>query len=300
MNLSSFSTPNKQAGKASLVLVGIISAIVVVMSIFLLRWTTAEQGEGIVFVKRPFFFGDSGVVQRIDTTGTYFHVPTTKGVIVNLTPVRKPMNFSDLATDDKIPLDFQVTVILQLDNAEGYKVVDKFVSLDQWYANNFEMPFGEIVRQGARERKGTDLMYDEIVIKDFAEYLRENARELIARDPDAKIILRDVVVGRGNPPEQLANQIAETARQKEREKTEAQRKLTEDTRAAAESSRAAADEAYRAKLGMTVDQYLISRQLDNQARQIEVTHKAVEDKVQGLEFIVSMGGTIQPVKAVGK
>lgn len=87
--------------------------------------------------------------------------------------------------------------------------------------------------------------------------------------------MRDIVVGRGNPPKALADQIAQTARQKEREKTEVQRKLAEDTRADAEESIAAADESYRSKLNMSIVQYLISRQLDNEARQIEVINGAV-------------------------
>jgi len=278
-----------------------ISVVLLVLLLFTVRWTTAEQGQGVVFVERPFFFGSGGVEKEIHGTGTYFHFSSTKGTIINLTPVKKSINYQDLATGDKIPVDFSVTITLQLDNKEGYLVVDKFISLDRWHANNFAEPFGEIVRQGARSLKGTDLMYNESVIRQFADEIKNKANKLIAADEHAKVILKSVVVGRANPPESLAKQIEETARQKERKKTELERKIAEDTRADAEKSRAFADKAYRDEMQMSISEYLLSRELDNAQEQIQVMRKAIDEKHANIEFIINSGGQpLQPVRNVGK
>lgn len=69
-------------------------------------------------------------------------------------------------------------------------------------------------------------------------------------------ILKQVTVGKANPPDSIKTQRIETAAQQQRQLTEQQRKLAEDQRQAAEKSRANADNAYRESMHLSPDQFV--------------------------------------------
>tara|TARA_B100000749_G_C18447852_1_gene475021 strand:- start:2702 stop:3589 length:888 start_codon:yes stop_codon:yes gene_type:complete len=286
------------SSKMPYIIGGIVLIAVVAFILFTTRWTNAGQGEGVIMVKQPYFFGESGVEKKIYPTGKHFHWMSTKGVVVDLTPMRETLNFNDLATDDKIPIDFAVTVAFALDPEEGYVVIDKYITLKRWFENNFREPLSQVIRQGSRARKGNDMMYDDAVISQFRDDVLLTANNLIAEDPNAKVIIKSLVIGKANPPDTLIEQINETARQKERDKTELERFNAETTRKQAEGARAAADLEYRRKLGMTNQEYLVSRQLDNDQYQIDVMKKAVETGKDVKFFVNSGGQSVQPVKEI--
>jgi hypothetical protein len=264
---------------------------------FVFDWSNVEQGEGLVFVKKPIFMSDGGVEKEVYLTGKHFHVETTTGVIVQLTPQQKTLTFTDLATDDKVPVDFVVTVQYKLRTADGWKLVNSYVSLDNWFNTVFSHKFSERVRNYSRGQTSENMMYSDETLKTMGSQLLSAAREHIAKDPNSTIDMISVIIGKANPPEPLANEINETARQRQRKKTETQKKLAESERALSEKARANADAAYQNEMKMTTAEYLHSRQLDIQQGGLDNQKLAIE-KGKNVQFIISSGGNVQPVKSL--
>ena len=73
--------------------------------------------------------------------------------------------------------------------------------------------------------------------------------------------LREITVGKSNPPDQIEQQRIATAAQRQAKITEDERNQREIARRAAEESRAAADQAYNQKMGLNTEQYVALQQI---------------------------------------
>ena len=246
----------------------IVFSVVLVAFCFLVGCSKSPgQGEGLVFVKKPLIFGESGVSNEVKGTGTWFMFPTTNGVIVNLKPVQTEEKIIDLATKDKILIDFDVTLQFKLKKDDYWIIVDKYGNLSNWYNDVMKQPFLEKVRNYARGQNFVDMMYSADTLIIMGNQVAEEAAKMVD-DTGAPVEIIKVVIGKANPPEKLTEQIEATAVQKERKQTETQRGLAEVERATSEEKKALADKAYLNGLNMTVDQYLESRKLDIQEQAV--------------------------------
>lgn len=289
---------NSSTGLSGFLITCIATAVIAAFSfVFVFDWTNVDQGEGLVFVKKPIFSSNGGVEKEVYLTGKHFHVETTTGVIVQLTPQQKPLTFTDLATDDKVPVDFVVNVQYKLRVADGWKLINTYVSLDNWFNTVFSQKFSERVRNYSRGQTSENMMYSDETLKTMGTELLSWSKSMIAKDENATIDMISVIIGKANPPEPLANEINETARQRQRKKTETQKKLAETERALSEKARASADAAYQNEMKMTTAEYLQSRQLDIQQGGLDNQKLAIE-KGKGVQFIISSGANLQPVKAL--
>jgi hypothetical protein len=94
-----------------------------------------------------------------------------------------------------------------------------------------------------------------------------------------------VEMGKVNPPDAVIAQIAQTAVQKQREKTEMAKENAEEARRKSESKRAMADKEYKNEMGFTNEQYLKDKQIQNE-KDIAETLKTNKNA----KILVNIGG----------
>lgn len=246
-----------------------------------------DAGHEVVLIEKPMIFGHGGVDADPVTTGRTFAAITTQGVDVYMQPERYEEQLDDTMSEDGVPLGFHAIINLQVTDA--VTLVKNFGP--DWYKNNVEQEFAQLVRQAVRKRG-----MNEIAIQTSAVDAVDNEVEtgmttyLAAKGLPVKLIT--MTVGRANPPDAIKNQRIETAAQEQRVQTEKQIKLAEDQRKNAEESRALADNAYRQAIGLSPEQYVELKRIEMQMKVCAVGDK---DSPR-CTFII--GGNVTPALSV--
>ena len=104
------------------------------------------------------------------------------------------------------------------------------------------------------------------------------------------VVLLKVAVGKVSPPAKVIEATVETASQKQMVKTQTERVKAERARELAEKASAKADKAYKTEFGMTSQQYLEMKKLENERFMLEMVKN--KNNVQ-----VFLGASPQPIVA---
>ncbi|RLF86930.1 hypothetical protein DRN34_02750 [Thermococci archaeon] len=213
----------------------------------------------MVEVRQPYFLGKGGTNPEPFPTGRHFIWPSSTTFGYNIKPFMEKEQFNDITASDNVPIDFGTTFVFRQVAGKTPGIHSGFGS--GWYKSKVRAKFRTITRNEARGRTSVGLRTDKAVIEGSQTNILIAGNEFL-KDVGLNVVLEQVQIGHVVPPEQLLTEAARTAAQKQRKKTQDARKLAEDARKEAEESSAIADNAYMAKMGMTPDQYLRSRQLD--------------------------------------
>lgn len=214
--------------------------------------------EGVV-VKKPMFFGSSGVEPKGIQTGAIWVMPTTTVYRYDIKARKRTETFVDLTTSDNVAIDFDVFLTLRIHS--GYApILHERLGL-KWYDQAIKDTFRAYVRNMARNHNSLDLRTSEKQITGAQEELKRKMNKYM--DDNAFLIeVVKVNIGKVVPPEAVLAESARTAAQKQRKQTEIERKIAEDSRRAAEQAAAIADQAYSKEFDMTTEQFLRNKELD--------------------------------------
>jgi regulator of protease activity HflC (stomatin/prohibitin superfamily) len=216
-----------------------------------------DAGHEVVLIDKPWFFGHGGVEAEPVKTGRTWAAFTTEGVDVYMQPQRFEAELPDTMTSDGVPITFHAIVTLRV--VDSVSLIKNFGP--DWYKNNVEQPFAQLVRQAVRKRGMNETAISTTALDAIDAEIRDGLLAFI-KEKSLPVQLVTMTVGRANPPDAIKNQRIETAAQEQRVQTEKQIKLAEDQRKAAEESRAAADNAYRQALGLSPEQYVQLKRIE--------------------------------------
>jgi regulator of protease activity HflC (stomatin/prohibitin superfamily) len=218
---------------------------------------TPDAGHEVVLISKPWFFGHGGVQDSPVTTGRTWAAVTTDGVDVYMQPERYEEDLPDTMSADGVPLGFHAIINLQV--TDSVTLIKNFGP--NWYKNNVEQEFAQLVRQAVRKRGMNEVAINTTAVEAVDEEVAHGMANYVGeKGLPVKIIT--MTVGRANPPDAIKNQRVETATQEQRVQTEKQIKLAEDQRKTAEESRAAADNAYRQAIGLSPEQYVQLKRIE--------------------------------------
>jgi regulator of protease activity HflC (stomatin/prohibitin superfamily) len=218
---------------------------------------TPDAGHEVVLISKPWFFGHGGVQSDPVTPGRTWAAFTTDGVDVYMQPERYEEDLPDTMSADGVPLGFHAIINLQVTNS--VTLIKNFGP--NWYKNNVEQEFAQLVRQAVRRRGMNEVAISTTAI-DSVDSEVEAGMTAYVKEKGLPVKLITMTVGRANPPDAIKNQRVETATQEQRVQTEKQIKLAEDQRKSAEESRAAADNAYRQAIGLSPEQYVQLKRIE--------------------------------------
>lgn len=216
------------------------------------------EGHEAVLVKHPLIFGHGGVDPEPIKTGRSFVALTTDERMVDMRPIQKKIHLEDMMSKDGVPLDFDAVIRLQTTNS--VVLIRDYGSFDAFYDINIEKVFQTTARQEIRKHGMNETAISSEAIDVIDKVITENMAKYIATEK-FPVTLKDITLGKANPPDAIKTQRVETAAQQQRIETEKQRKLAEDQREMAEKARAVADNAYRESMQMSPTQFLQLEQI---------------------------------------
>jgi hypothetical protein len=209
-----------------------------------------NAGEEAVLIHKPMLFGHGGVNDAPVRTGRAYVAWTTDHVIVNMQPVAFQQAFDDMNSSDGVPLDFNAQMTLVV--TDSVRMVRQFGSdLRLVYSNNIAKEFESLTRKAVRNHAEAQIATTAIdqIDNDVEQGIRAHLKMI-----GIPFALREITVGKANPPDSIEAQRIETAAQRQRKNTETERNLAEIARKTAEESRASADRAYNDNIGITETQ----------------------------------------------
>jgi len=220
-----------------------------------------DAGHEVVLVKKPWFFGHGGVEPEPVTTGRVWAAMTTEGVDVSMQPQRFEEDMNDIMSADGVPLGFHAVITLQITDAVA--LVTKFGP--NWYQNNVEQQFQQLIRQSVRKHAMNEVAIDPTAVGDIDNEVRSGL-EAFFRSQQLPVQILTMTVGRAIPPDAIKDQRIQTAAQEQRIQTEKEVTLAEGQRALAEAARAKADNAYREAIGLTPQEFIELQRINMQAQ----------------------------------
>lgn len=241
---------------------------------------TPEATDVGVLIDRPWLSSGGGVRDDVVPGGTraYTYLSTEK-VYVTVTPQQKTMGFDDFASKDNILLDFNTSIQFRVTNAPV--LVRDFGG--EWFKNNVEAQYTAIVRNQVKLHDMASMMASPEVAQQVDDEVTKNIQQLI-KDTKLPIEILNVTLGRAIPNENVLAQMNETAAQQQRVKTLAAAVSAEEERKKEQEAKADADNAYRAKMGLTPEQYL--------AREIAEINASACKEAKGGCTVVPTGSTL--------
>jgi len=244
--------------------------IIMLLSLFILVSCSGEVPTGHVgvFVKSPYLIGSSGVDPEEASPGRHYYAPwSTTLLLYNVQPQSLTEDFDDLITKDTMPVDFSAYLQLELVSDQVSLLHEKFGP--DWYKNNLERQFQEMVRNHAKRYEAFALMNKSEVSDEISRSIEKQVVEFI-KSINLPVRIINVSIGKVNPPREVIQQTIETAAQEQKQKTEQQRANAELARAQAEKNKALADRAYKEAAQMNTREYLTLRALEIELAKVQM------------------------------
>lgn len=237
--------------------IGLVIALAVVGAIaFGLTWAfgmhtvAADNGEEVVLVDKPFFWGHKGVRDYVLKTGDrQLEWYSTTAIPVVITPVSLNMPFENLSTKDGTFLDFDTSITVTVTDSKNL-IGTKGAA---WFENSLQKPWIATFRNLVKLYTVDQLLQDPAIMPLIEDQLLATLNDR-AREDKLAIKISDFNMGQGKPNKVVVNQMDESAREVQAATTHAKAKIAQEARKAAEVARGEADSAYAAKMGYSPEQ----------------------------------------------
>lgn len=224
----------------------------VVIWVFFKHSIIAENGQEVVLVDRPYFWGAEGVRPYTLKSGSRsVEWLTTVGIPVNVLPERIELPFEDLPTKDNYLLDYTTSIQVRVTDARQLIQTKG----EKWFDNNLMAPWQSTFRDLAKSYTMSQLLSDATVAADIEKALLQTLNDRAKAD-GLNVIITDFNMGRGRPNDKVVDQLDETAAEQQRSVTLVAKEAAEIQRKKAEKARAEADKEYADKMGYTAEQSL--------------------------------------------
>lgn len=218
--------------------------------LFGMHTVSAENGEEVVLIDKPFFFGHKGVRDTVMKTGDRsLEFYSTTAIPVVVTPVTKSMQFENLSTKDGTFLDFDTSITVSVTDSRNLIGTKG----EQWFENSLQKPWISTFRELVKAYTVDELLQDRTVMPNIEAELLDTLNQRATFDKLA-IKISDFNMGQGRPNKVVVAQMDESAREVQAATTHAKAKLAQDARKEAELARGEADKAYAGKMNYTPEQ----------------------------------------------
>ncbi len=275
-----------KTNKWLLVSLGTVAAL----AILTIRPNSIDAGYEGVIVKKPWFFGHGGVEEKPVQTGLVWRVTTTSIISINIKPYNIDEVFDDLITADNNPVDFKIHLTLKNISGRTPELVAKWGP--NWYKNKLREPLRNTARSFTKAKKMFEMTTNPDTIYAMEEEVTKTVRKFM-KDEDIPVELLKATVGKVIAPKKVIEATIATAVQKQNVKTQTERVKAEKAREQAEIAAANADKAYAKTFGLTSQQYLDMKNLEN-------NRLAIEAAKNGKININMIMGNAQPMFNVSK
>lgn len=252
----------------------VLALVIAIGFAITLHTETVEPGHHGVIVDKPYTFGHEGVRDQPLTDGRIMLFRTSSLIPIVMTPQTIPVKFDDLSSADNILLDFEAGIQYQFTDA--VVLVRKFGK--DWFRNNIEQPFRQVVRDAVKKKTMTQMMSDVQAAADVDKEITDALTKMIV-ELKLPVRIANVSLGRAKPNDNVLAQMNETAAQQQRQKTLVAATAAEGDREKEQIAKAKADNAYRNAMGLSPDMFI----------KLEEIKRFSEACMKGNTCVVSVG-----------
>jgi len=247
-----------------------------------------DGGQESVLIYKPMIFGHGGVDKDPVSTGSTWCVFTTDHVEFSITPTTITEEFKNMIPSDNTPVSFSAYLKCRIIEGKTPILLEKFQK--DWYKNSIQSTFRTMVRDKAciyqmfelTSKREISSRLEKEIFTDISAY---------AKSISLPVEIMQVSIGAITPPDNVLNETKNTAAQNQSKLTQSARASAELSREEAERNKAIADNAYRSKMGMTMQEYLQIRYLEIEKEKIEL----VKDN-KNVSIIFGNANPVLPIK----
>jgi regulator of protease activity HflC (stomatin/prohibitin superfamily) len=227
-----------------------------------------------VLIKKPLFFGHGGVDEEPISAGATWCVWTTDHKEFTITPQTIAEEFDNMIPSDNTPVSFSAYLKCQIIKGKTPELYKNFG--ENWYSNNLSATFRTMVRDYASEYTMFELASKRTISSSLEKKIFEKIKEYVEKI-DLPVEVLQVSIGQITPPQEVLNETKNTSAQNQSILTQDARAKAELSRKQAEINKAIADKSYQNEMGMSIQQYLMLRQLEIEKEKIDLIkdHKNV-------------------------
>lgn len=238
-----------------------IIAMFVMMVMQSCAFVNPNYDEEVSFMKRPIFFGTTGV-DDVSANSFSTYVLTTEPVYFKILPIKKDFKFDDLLSNDNTPLDVNINLVYQIRKGQSPYLLRNYGA--NWFENFIEPYFRNKVREYVSSYSPFDLMSNREIIMQFDKNLQQSMNEYIQKLTKEQglfpVVIKQIITDRVMPNREQLIEMNKTAAAIQAKQTQEKKAEMETARAKAETARALADKAYMQEMNLTASQFIQLRQ----------------------------------------
>ena len=236
---------------------------------FLIQRISIDEGMEAVVIKKPWFFGKSGIEENPITTGTVWTVASTEVKLISLKVFTLEKSFTKLFTKDNIPIEFAITLSFKNQKGESVRLIEQFGESEEWYKNLLFKPLKNSLEIAVKKRTFEEITKNSDTLKKIKQNITFGIKDFLKKQA-IPIKLLDITFGQIVPPKAIVQMAIESEVQKEKLKVELLRKKVQE-------ANAEADRAYMSKMNMSPREYLKIKQIELEHQKLSLQRLAIEN-----------------------
>ena len=232
---------------------------------------SVDGGEEGVFIKKPWFCGDGGVVQEPLTEGSEWKAWSTDYVVYSVINTKYTENFNDVATNETTPVDMDAHIFLRITPGKSPILHENYGV--NWYENNIKEMFRKYIKDFVSRYDMITLVSSREIYDKIEPVIIEQMKTYIKSLSDTKelpIEVVNVVVDKAMPNDGVRDELNNTAIYMQQRNTQIMKQEMEIARKQTEHLRAMADKEYQTTMGFSPSQFIQLRALELENQKIEM------------------------------
>lgn len=242
------------------IIIGVVLILFALYNILLQR-ITVDAGEELVLIKKPWFYGTSGVEQKTYTIGTVWAIRSTKVQFVSLKPYLVSFKFSNVMTSDNIPISLNVDITFQNQKGKTAKLVTDFGEDSNW-TNALLFPTLRVnLESYIKSNLFSTLQANSPEITAIENSLLKNIESFL-KDKKIPIDVMQFAINKITPPKDIREIALNIALKDKKIKIRQKDIKLQELQQELERERAKADKSYMENMQMTISQYLKFKRME--------------------------------------
>ena len=264
-------------------IIGMVLILLVLYNVVLQR-ITVNAGEELVLIKKPWFYGSSGVEQKTYSTGTVWTVRSTKAQLVSLKPYLVSSKFSNLMTFDNIPISLNVDITFQNQKGKTAKFVRDFGEDSNWTEALLLPTLRVNLESYVKSNLFSKLQANSPEITAIEKALLKNIESFL-KDKKVPIDILQFAINKIIPPQHIREVALKIVLKDKQIKLKQRDIKLQELQQELERERAKADKSYMQNMHMTISQYL-------QFKRMELEDKKLTTKRYIIDHLDEKNGTV--------
>lgn len=250
----------------------IITILIIIMALgyfFLIQRISIDEGMEAVVIKKPWFFGKSGIEKNSIRIGTVWAVASTEVKLVSLKVFTLEKSFTELFTEDNIPIELTITLSFKNHKGESVLLIEQFGESEEWYKNLLFNPLQNSLEIAIKKRTFEEITKNSDTLKKIKQDIIFGVTDFLKKQA-IPVELLDINFGKIVPPKEIVNMAIDIEVEKENLKVQELRKKVIEVNAEA-------DRAYMLKTNMSPREYLKMKQIELENQKLLIQRLAIEN-----------------------